>query len=68
MPIIPSSMSSVKSPQGLSSLWVSSLAFSKYGKILSVKSGTLEGAVGKEQSYITAKWCRITKELKLVTS
>ncbi len=68
MPIIPSSMSSVKSPQGLSSLWVSSLAFSKYGKILTIKSGTFKEAIGKEQSYITAKWCRIMKELKIVTS
>lgn len=38
----------------------------EYGKILDIKSETLEETEGKERNHVTAKWSRITRELKLV--
>lgn len=40
----------------------------EYGKIVNIKSETLEATEGKERYYVTAKWCRMTRELKLVTN
>ena len=40
----------------------------EYGKILVIKSETLEGTEGKVRYYVTARWSRMTRELKFVTN
>ena len=40
----------------------------EYGKILVIKSETLEETEGKVRYYVTARWSRMTRELKFVTN